>query len=160
MNNKRETITIEDTRLLFSNFSGAEGRYNAAGKRNTNVVLPIDVAKQMEADGWNIGWLQPREEEAEAGVEPTPYTQVTLNYATGNPPKVVTVTSTARTVLNEDTVGMLDFADIENVDVVINPFHWNVNGKSGIKGYVKTMYVTISEDDLDRKYALPGDDDV
>ena len=44
------------------------------------------------------------------------------------------------------------------VDVVISPYYWEVSGKSGIKGYVKTMYVTIQEDVFADKYSEDDDD--
>jgi hypothetical protein len=66
---------------------------------------------------------------------------------------VVLVTSGSRTTLDESTIEMLDYADITNVDLIVRPYTWQVNSKTGIKAYVKTMFVTIEEDALVKKYS-------
>jgi hypothetical protein len=48
---------------------------------------------------------------------------------------------------------MLDWADITNVDMIIRPFSWEVQGKTGIKAYLKSIFVTIQEDALEIKYS-------
>ena len=54
--------------------------------------------------------------------------------------------------ITEQTVDSLDYVEILNVDLTINPYVWEVNGNSGVKAYLGTMYVTIAEDPLDAKY--------
>ena len=89
---------------------------------------------------------------------------------------------TFHVVLDEDEAAALE-ADGWNVrhkpskadpSVMLSPSKWTAAGRSGIKAYLKTAYVTIEEDDLDLKYAAlleeamaragefnpaPGDDD-
>ena len=143
------TVLMEGVRLIFRNFAGKEDQYNKAGDRNFAVVLDNPVAEAMAADGWNIKWLKPREEDE--GETETPYLPVSLRFDVF-PPNVVLVTSGSRTTLDESTIEMLDFADIINVDLIVRPYEWLVNGKGGIKAYVKTMFVTIEEDALVKKY--------
>lgn len=146
----RNNLTIEDAKIFWKNFSGRGSTYNAEGSRNFCVEIDPETAEAMKADGWNIKYSKPREE----GDEPQPYIQVTVKYG-DYPPKIYMVTSRNQTLLDEDTVGELDRAEIEKVDLIINGFYWTVNGKSGIKAYCKTMYVTIAEDFGGRYSQIP-----
>lgn len=142
------TVTIENARIIFRNFAGKEGQYNREGDRNFAVLLDTDVANAMAEDGWNIKWLKPREEDEEQQA----YVQVSVAYK-GRPPRIVMVTSRGRTTLGEDLVEVLDWVDIANVDLILNPYEWSVNGKTGVKAYLKSLFITILEDELEQKYA-------
>ena len=144
----KNNIVIEGARIGFRNFSGKEGQYNPAGRRNFCVFLDDKaLAEQLLKDGWNVRTLRPREE----GDEEQPYLQVAVNYE-NIPPKIVLITDHGKTNLEESEVGMLDWADIKNVDLIIRPYNWDVNGKQGVKAYAKSLYVTIEEDEFESKY--------
>jgi hypothetical protein len=140
---------MEGVRIIFRNFSGKEGKYNREGDRNFAVLLDDETANVMAGDNWNVKWLQPRNEDEEE--TPQAYLPVSLSYK-GRPPRVVVITSRGRTNLDDTQVEMLDWATIVNVDLIVRPYEWLVNGKTGIKAYCQSIYVTIEEDELERKY--------
>lgn len=143
-------IRIDDARIVFRNFAGREGMYNREGERNFAVLLDDDLAKVLENDGWNVKYLKPREGDEEGHLQP--YLQVSVNFE-GRPPLVVMITSRGRTTLGADECEVLDWADIKMVDLIVRPYDWVVNGRSGTKAYLKSLFVTIEEDELELKYA-------
>lgn len=143
-----QNVSIENARLLFKNFAGEAGKFNPPGRRNFNVVIPPEFVKQMAEDGWNIRYLKARDE----GDTDTAIMQVRVSFD-NYPPRIVLINSSGKTTLTEENVSLLDWADIANVDLTIRPYNWNVNGKSGVTAYLKTMWVTIREDAFEAKYA-------
>lgn len=144
-------VTIENARILFRNFSGKQTTFNRAGDRNFCAVIEDSgVAKKMLNDGWNIKTWQPKDEEA----APINYIPVKLRFDKV-PPKIYRISSlTGKQVLmDEDMISAFDSEEFRNVDLILNPYIWEINGKTGITAYVKTMYVTVEEDSLAAKYA-------
>lgn len=146
-------LVIENAKIIFRNFKGEKDRYNRTGKKQFTVVIEDpEMAQQLSDDGWNIGILKSRDPN-----EPIRHklpVEVRFDVA---PPKILLITESSRTYLDEKTVGALDFADIKMVDLIINPYPWEIENndgiRSGIKAYLKAMYVTIKEDKLAAKYS-------
>lgn len=142
-------IKIENAKVRFRNFSGKEGKYNPAGRRNFCVLLDEEDAQSLFDEGWNVKYLQPKDKDN--GDDPQAYLQVAVSYA-NIPPKVYLVTSKQKTLLDEETIGMLDWGEFANFDLVIRPYNYDVNGKTGVKAYLKTLYATLVEDEFADKY--------
>lgn len=142
----RNSIVIESTRIPFSNFSGRPDRYHPdGGKRSFSIVLDPKIAQDLSDRGWNVRTLRPRDE----GEEPTPYVSVNVRFDV-RPPKVFMITDSGNKVpLNEATIGELDYADIESVDVALNPYEYQP-GKVSV--YLDELYAKLAPDPLGDKY--------
>lgn len=141
----RSNITIENARMLFRDFSGEKNRYN--NDRTFCVVIEPDLAEKLIADGWPIKWLEPRNEEEER----TAILRVKVSFGK-IPPQIVIISNGRKQTLDENSVNILDWAYIDNVDVQIRPYNYEVNGKTGVKAYLKSLWVTIRDDSLEAKY--------
>lgn len=141
----RNNITIEGARILFRDFSGEKNRYN--NDRTFTVVIEPDLAEKLEADGWPVRYLEPRNEDEAR----TPILRVKVSFGKV-PPQIVIISGGVKKNLDESNVNILDWAYIDNVDVQIRPYNYDINGKTGIKPYLKSLWVTIRDDTLEEKY--------
>lgn len=147
MNNGR-IISIPNARIIFRNFSGEERKYNKKGDRNFNLVLTPEDAQNLSEQGFKVRERPPRDEDS----DPQFFLPVSVNFE-NRPPKVLLITSRGKTELDEETVGELDYAELQNIDLSIRPYHWSMpNGSSGVKAYLNTLYATLVEDDFADKY--------
>jgi len=153
MAGKVKSFSLEDAQIMFRNFAGKEGPYNKKGDRNFALILPVALAQELLENGWNVRVREPKEADGEILTETVYYLPVKVSYD-NRPPRVVLIASGRHTPLDEESIECLDYADILSVDVAINPYEWQNSVGSGIKAYVKTLFVTIDEDPIERKYAL------
>lgn len=160
----KQTVEIKDNRITlynvrigtkgYRNFSGRETEWNKAGDRNFVVFLDTDVAKQLESIGAPVQWKPDKYDEGNLRAQ----MKVHVKYVDRKgqpliPPKVVLISSSAKTPLDANTVGTLDTADLEKSDMILNIY--KNPGTMGPANSValKTLYATLSEDELDALYS-------
>lgn len=145
-NNK---LAIDNARIIFKNFTGKDDKFGREGDRSFSIVIEDDaLAEQLANDGWNVKPLTPRDPDEKVNH----FIKVKISFKV-RPPKIWLLTNHKRTLLDEDTIATLQYARIENADVVVSPWRWEVNGKSGIAAYLETLYVKIEDDPFADKYA-------
>lgn len=145
-NNK---LAIDNARIIFKNFTGKDDKFGREGDRSFSIVIEDDaLAEQLANDGWNVKPLMPRDPDEKVNH----FIKVKISFKV-RPPKIWLLTNHKRTLLDEDTIATLQYARIENADVVVSPWRWEVNGKTGIAAYLETLYVKIEDDPFADKYA-------
>ena len=147
--NDIDGLVMEDVKLVLKNFSGKEDKFNRAGDRNFAVLLDDRVAAELTADGWAVKWFKIKNPDD----EPQAFLKVKLNFKGRKPPLVVMISSKGRTPLREDMVEMLDYVNMKTVDLIVRPYEWEAKGETGISAYLQSIFVTLDENYLDRKYA-------
>ena len=147
-------LEIGNATLRYRNFEGKQKTYNKEGDRNFCVVLDEETSNELRAAGWNVRWQKPR-----PGEENDPRVgllEVAVSYKI-RPPRVLLIAGKKQTLLTQETVKMVDWADIVKADVVIRPRLWQDDaGKSRIKAYLQTLYVTIVTDSFAESYDTAG----
>lgn len=144
----KNTLTIENTNLIFRNLSGKPSEYNKGGSRVTGVIIPPHMVAQLVDEGWSVKELPPRDPQE----QPLYYMNAKCRFD-NFPPKVYLVTSKKKVKLDEETIDQIDYSEIAFVDVELSPYDYSIRGgSSGRAAYIKTMYVNVVEDAFAEKY--------
>jgi len=157
-----ENLQIDNIRLLWPNFSGEKRKFNENGKRIFNIGLEQEEAEQIAALGWPVKSRERVNDEGETEVLHN--LKVTVKMDAQKPPAIFLVSTDIngnpkRTPLHEDTVELLDALEFSQVDVILRPYNYDVNGTKGVAAYLKTGFFVLAQDDLEKKYAhIPIDD--
>lgn len=153
---KREKIIIPDNdidAIIFRNFSGRPDAFNKNGAvPNFTLVLPLDVASYLSDKGLNVRGRKNKDGD-------TYYTLKVLVRFDNYPPEVYKICGKRKVLLDADTIGTLDRADIEHVDVSINPSRYSGPAGEGITAYLSVGHFTIADDPFGGKYDFDEEED-
>lgn len=149
----RGIVQMDDVRITFKNFSGKGDKFNREGDRNFAIVIEDPAtADALIAEGWNVRIKPPREE----GDDPFMYLPVKVKFNDYGP-RACLITNGRKNMLDEETIGELDRIAIDNIDLDIRPYDWEVNGKTGRTAYLETIEVTQRLDRFAARWAEEND---
>lgn len=154
-----ENLKIEGAKLIFKNFQGKASRYNTEGRRNFGVLLDEEMAVRFKENGWPVKRLKPKDDDPDQYEQPWMSVKVKFDPY---PPIVILINSRGKQRLDENSIKRLDRSIIKNCDLIIRPYNYPaIAGRpAGVSAYLKAIYVTISEDEFEDKYAdVPDLDD-
>lgn len=137
-----KNVTIENAHIFWRHFGG--GKYG----RSVCVEIPEEMVDEMIRDGWAVKKLEPREE----GDNVLYYISAAVKYGKISP-SIYLIAGKNKTLLTEEMIGQLDYAEVANCDIILTPYIWDDNGVDKVKAYLKTAYITVVIDDLSEKYA-------
>lgn len=138
----RDILQIDNAHIIFRNFSGEASKFNREGDRNFALrIFDQDIADKLLDLGWNVKIKPPREE----GEDPFMYLPVKIKFNDYGP-KVYLKSGSNRVILDEESISCLDNIEIENADLDIRPYDWDVNGKQGRTAYLQGGLITQKVD--------------
>lgn len=161
-------LIIEGAKLIRRNFRGIDYGYNPNHNREFSILLDpeeFDV-DALKDDGWNVKEMRKREGYED---EPTMYSLTVHARFDNFPPVIWLVTQSGensegkpvykRTRLDEESCACIDTAEIANVNVEISHGKtYTMNGKTGIKAYLKKMQIELVQDRFDELYEWDEED--
>lgn len=160
-NNRPKNLIINGGQILpgtFRNFSGVGTPMNHEGSRNFHVLLDPESADALIEAGWNVKWTKETPDRPSA-----PFLKVNVKYYDGQGPDIdmVTINGGRITKVTEKTVGQLDRANIDHVDVNIYPKWYEISPTNkGWSARLSSMNVYVNDDPIKRNLdAYRNDED-
>lgn len=149
----RKKLVFDDAQIMFKNFSG--NRWREGGAKDFAVKINPSDVDTLLADNWPIKVFTPTDDQENPIDDPIPFFKAKIKYE-NYPPAIYLVTSGGATLLDDDSVGELDSAEIIYIDLIVSLAgkDWSLNGKTGRSAYVDEMYVTIAESSFAQKYGI------
>ena len=150
---QRVTVTFRDAMLIYKNFAGVKKQYNNEGDRNFSILLEEGQALQLQqdrnkwGDTWNIKPVKKRDPDEEQLY----HLKVAVKFG-DYPPDCWLMSSGGKIKLPEEMVGMLDKLQAVKIDLTIAASDWEVNGNTGRKAYLETIYFRMYENELALEY--------
>lgn len=151
MQNTVKDIFINDNDIVampasYRNFAGDPDKYNPNGcMGNFWLFLTDDKAHELEAQGLNIRWKENRDGDMEGRL------QVFVRFEFV-PPKIFLKSGTKVTEITKETVRGLNHDEFSSASIIINPYRYVVNGREGVKAYLKKGYFTLCEDPYEQAF--------
>ena len=167
-----QKINISHAQICFRNIAGKPTKFNAkGGVRDFAIVLDTYEDVQALIDmGFSVKYFNKKDEN-----DPdVPFLKVKVNFnydkETGtklmsphiylierdpsDPEKII-----RKTLVTPLTAEIVDQAEIDYCDIVITPYPWEVNGRTGLAAYLEKMYVNLKIDEFESKYEVWNDPD-
>lgn len=162
---KTPNLVLKGIKIAMRNFRGLDySGYNPTHKRTFWLLLDperFDI-QAMKDSGWNVREIKPREGYED---EPMMYRlEVEMRWDV-MPPVIHMVTKKdngkyKKTIMTEKSAELFDSAEIANVNLEISHGKtWFMNGKYGIKAYLKRAQIEVVTDDFDTYYEFDDEDD-
>lgn len=137
-----ENVIIKDVNIgrgSYRNFSGIKTDFNKAGNRTFSIFLPQETAEILQNEGWHVKYKPARME----GQNDRWQLDVAVGFDRFPPTIKVTSADGVTSYLTEESVSILDSADIQTADIELRPYNWEVNGNTGVKAYLRELDVTL-----------------
>ena len=135
-------------RGVWRNFEGSTGSFT--------VFLPQDLFLALQDEGW---YVKDRSDKYEEGDNRQYQIEVSYGYDMYPPRITMHAADGTSTLLNKESISLLQMADFVKVDLTIRPRNWSRDGSSGVKAYVKEMDVWVKPPARSMSGSFDRDDD-
>ncbi len=143
-------ITVRNAVIMYKNFSGRKTDFNREGNRNFCLCLTTEAADRLLEEGLNV---KERIRDGESSEDSLKYITIKVNLNSEYPPTIATYGTKLdgtkyKKVLTAETLGSLDFASFERVDLTFKLFHTVVLDKARTSAYLDDLRVVLRPSDL------------